>query len=241
MGYFVITWLSQLTDQPARYKVPARMLFLNKLDRPGASACSSVASVLANRLHHCPLTIALPVASFNPDNYKIAEPGLQGIVDLVKWEVWKWSGEDKPERILLPRSANFGTSDGLPSGHPLLEEIAKARTTVLDTLSMYSDELMDQVLSSSQDVPAYLDVNTETVVSALRAATLRSQVLPVLCGSALSHIGTELALNYAGELLPSPNDVALVPNNDGHVQLLAWKVTWDTRGGWMTFVRVYSG
>ena len=51
-------------------------------------------------------------------------------------------------------------------------------------------------------------------------------------------------MNYVGELLPSPVDVepnpkAIAPN--APLRMLAWKVGWDKRKGWMTFVRVYSG
>jgi len=78
----------------------------------------------------------------------------------------------------------------------------------------------------------------------------------VLCGAALKHVGTELLMNYIGELLASPQDVghtaqkALIEASKaptraiqkaGEVQMLAWKVSWDKKKGWMTFVRVYSG
>ena len=66
----------------------------------------------------------------------------------------------------------------------------------------------------------------------------------MLCGSAVKHIGTEIVMDYAGELLASPQDVTLevgTSRSQTPVQLLAWKVSWDKRRGWMTFVRVYSG
>ena len=233
---------SVLRERFVRYKVPSRLLFLNKLDRPGAAVRSSILSVLSHRLHPCPLPITLPIASLDPQAYKSAEPGLAGIVDLVKWQVWLFDGDNKAQPIELPRSANYQQEQNvLPPDHPLLPELVTARTALLDTLSMHSEELMGQLLSISSDAPGYLGVKAEPIISALRAATLQGQVLPVLCGSALNHVGTETVLDYVGHLLASPGDVSLVPHDDGFVQLLAWKVTWDARRGWMTFVRVYSG
>ncbi len=76
----------------------------------------------------------------------------------------------------------------------------------------------------------------------MRAATLRNDILPVLCGSAFKHVDTELLMDYVGALLPSPVDVIeKVPSAKAPLRVLAWKVSWDKRKGWMTFVRVYSG
>jgi elongation factor G len=49
-------------------------------------------------------------------------------------------------------------------------------------------------------------------------------------------------MDYVGELLPAPIDITQrtsIASNE--LQALAWKVTWDKRRGWLTFVRVYSG
>src|ERR1700730_2792655 len=89
-----------------RYGVQTRIMFLNKLDRPGASFKSSVLSLLAHRLHPKPMALALPIASFVPEDYARAEPGIQGLVDLVNWEIWKWDGDATSTRHLLPRNAD---------------------------------------------------------------------------------------------------------------------------------------
>ena len=59
---------------------------MNKLDRPGASFHSSILSALAHRIHPMPVALTLPIASFDPQDYSRGEPGIQGIVDLVKWD-----------------------------------------------------------------------------------------------------------------------------------------------------------
>ncbi|KAG1755591.1 P-loop containing nucleoside triphosphate hydrolase protein [Suillus lakei] len=229
--------------QLERYGVPTRLMFLNKLDRPGASFRSSLVSLLTHRLHQNPMALALPVASFHTEDYMRAEPGIQGLVDLVKWEIWKWTEDGNSVIQPLPRTVKeLETSGILPENHPIIPHLVGARTTLLENLSMYSDELMEHLLALPPGPSSYLDVETSAIMPHLRKATLSNEILPVLCGSAMKSIGTELVMNYVGELLASPMDVRLdAESADGPLRLLAWKVSWDKRKGWMTFVRVYSG
>ncbi|KAL4241887.1 Tr-type G domain-containing protein [Abortiporus biennis] len=226
-----------------RYGVKSRIMFMNKLDRAGASFHSSVVSLLANRLHPKPMVLTLPVASFNSVDYTHGEPGVQGLVDLVNWELWKFNGDQDPTRHPLPRNVDeLAASDFLPQDHPIRPHLLPARTALLDNLSMFSDDLMDTLLELPSDPSAYLSVAASSIMPHLRNATLRNDILPVLCGSAFKHIGTELVMDYVGELLPSPADVVKsVPAPHAPLRMLAWKVGWDKRKGWMTFVRVYSG
>src|ERR1700759_3656895 len=85
----------------ARHGVTSRIIFLNKVDRPGASYHSSIASILLHHLHSQPMALTLPISSFTPAHYAQAEPGLQGLVDLVDWRLWKWDG-DVPTSYALP-------------------------------------------------------------------------------------------------------------------------------------------
>ncbi|KAG1752686.1 P-loop containing nucleoside triphosphate hydrolase protein [Suillus paluster] len=226
-----------------KYGVPTRLMFLNKLDRPGASFRSSLVSLLTHRLHPNPMTLALPIASFHVEDYMRAEPGIQGLVDLVKWEIWKWTEDGDSAIQPLPRTVEELAKSGiLPANHPILPHLVAARTVLLENLSMYSDELMEHLLALPPGPSSYLDVETSAIMPHLRKATLSNEILPVLCGSAMRSIGTELVMNYVGELLASPMDVRLdAESADGPLRLLAWKVSWDKRKGWMTFVRVYSG
>jgi elongation factor G len=226
-----------------RYGVPTRIMFLNKLDRPGASFRNSLKSILAHRLHPNPMALTLPIASFNPGNYTHAEPGVEGVVDLVKWEVWKWNEEGESTRHPLPTNVEDLDKTGIiPASHPILPHLVPARTALLENLSMFSEELMEQLLELPAGPSSYLSVQPSTILPHLRACTLRKDILPVLCGSAMKHIGTELVLDYVGELLADPVSVSTERNPEkGPLRMLAWKVTWDKRKGWMTFVRVYSG
>ncbi|KAG5639259.1 hypothetical protein H0H81_004920 [Sphagnurus paluster] len=226
-----------------RYGVPTRIMFLNKLDRPGASFGASLASLLSHRLHPHPMCLVLPIASFDPRNYTTAEPGIQGLVDLVKWEVWKWDDEGAATCYPLPRDdETFASFNLLPTSHPIIPHLIPARVQLLENLSMFSEELMEDLLALPSTPTTYLAVPSSTIIPHLRQATLKNEILPVLGGSAMKNIGTDLVMDYVGELLASPLDVSHdVQAANSPVRLLAWKVTWDKKRGWMTFVRVYSG
>jgi elongation factor G len=189
------------------------------------------------------MAITIPIASFNPQNYAAGEPGIQGLVDLVRWNLWKWDDQGQATCHPLPRSIEELQKDGpLSSSHPVIPHLVTARTQFLENLSMVSEDLMETLLAIPSDPSAYLELNNESIMHHLRKASLSNQVLPVLCGSAMKNIGTDLVMDYIGELLPSPLDVIHeVQGKNPPVRLLAWKVNWDERKGWMTFVRVYSG
>jgi elongation factor G len=218
------------------------MMFLNKLDRPGASFRSSLQSILSHRIHPKPLPIVLPVASFDVDDYARAEPGVHGLVDLVKWELWKWDGGQHSRHPLPQTAEELMNTKLFPAEHPILKELIPARTMLLENLSMFSDDLMERLLELPPGPSSYLSIAPSEILPHLRACTIRSDVLPIVCGSAMKHVGTELVLDYAGELFPDPLAVSVIPKPEsGPLRVLAWKVGWDKRKGWMTFVRVYSG
>lgn len=189
------------------------------------------------------MALTLPVASFNPQHYAEGEPGIQGLVDLVRWNVWKWNEEGQISKHPLPRNiVDLEKFDILPSSHPLSSHLVSARTQLLENLSMISEDFMEILLNLPSDPSAYLQIDNSVVMKHLRKASLGGHILPVVCGAAAKHIGTELVMDYVGELLPSPADVTQqVKVVNAPAQLLAWKVNWDDKKGWMTFVRVYSG
>jgi elongation factor G len=218
-------------------------MFFNKMDRPGASFQGSLLSLLKHRLHPNPMALTLPIASFNPKNYAEGVPGVEGLVDLIRWNVWKWDEEGKATCHPLPQKIeDLQSMDIVMPTHPIIPHLVPARTQLLENISMVSEDLMEILLNMPSDPSAYLKLDTSVLLRHLRQASLTNKILPVLCGSAMRHIGTNLLMDYVGELLPSPMDVEHpVQQNNSPVRLLAWKVSWDDKRGWMTFVRVYSG
>ncbi|KAF9076752.1 translation elongation factor 2 [Rhodocollybia butyracea] len=223
-----------------RYGVPTRMMFLNKQDRPGASFRSSLRSLLTHRFHPHPMVLTLPIASFDPQDYAHGEPGIQGLVDLAKWELWRWNKDGESTCHPLPTDIKaLEKLSVLPSNHPIIPHLAPARTQLLENLSMFSEELMEVLLASEPS--SYLGIKYSEIIPHLRKSTLENKILPVVCGSALKHIGTNIVMDYVGELLATPLDVLHDPTRNAPLRMLAWKVSWDPRRGWMTYVRIYSG
>ena len=216
---------------------------MNKLDRPGASVRSSLLSLLTHKLHANPLAITLPLASMNPEDYSRAEPGIEGLVDLVRWELWKWAEDGSHTRHPLPLAKDTSEfTEIFPNDHPIIPHLVPARMALLENLAMFSEDLMDRILGFPADPYSYLHIRSTEIIPHLRKATIENQVLPVLCGSAARSIGTELVMDYVGHLLASPLDIrSQAEYSDAPVRFLAWKVAWDKRRGWMTFIRVYSG
>jgi len=99
------------------------------------------------------------------------------------------------------------------------------------------------------------EVDADSLRRALRAGTLASQIIPVLCGSALKNKGVQPMLDAVIEYLPSPLDVAAVIGTDPRsgeqvtrhadpaepFAALAFKIAADPFVGKLAFFRVYSG
>jgi elongation factor G len=106
-------------------------------------------------------------------------------------------------------------------------------------------------------IGAYLenpDLPAETLIPAIRRATISGRVVPVYCGSSLRNKGVQPLLDGIVEFLPSPLDRKAVEGTDpksGAVvsrecgdQLLTslvFKIATDAFVGRLFFVRVYSG
>ena len=99
------------------------------------------------------------------------------------------------------------------------------------------------------------EIGPEELVAGLRAATLRSELVPILCGSALKNKGVQPMLDAIVDYLPSPLDVSAVtgldPRSEEEVtreadlnapfSALAFKIVADPHVGKLAYVRVYSG
>jgi elongation factor G len=123
------------------------------------------------------------------------------------------------------------------------------RTELLERLFEFSNELAELVLEKGP-------VPTDLIRTVLREATLLQLVVPVLCGSALDHIGIQPLLDAVTYYLPSPADKPPVegmsllkktgaketrkPEVDEPFCGLVFKIDADKHGD-LHYVRVYSG
>jgi elongation factor G len=214
--------------QADKYHVP-RIAYINKMDRIGADFERGVQTMI-DRLGAHPVPIQLPIG---------AEGGFRGIVDLINMKAIVYYDElGKDVRI-----------EDIPAD--LVDEAQLAREKLLDEVSHYDDELVELILEE-QEIPA------ERLVSAIRKATLSSQLTPVLCGSSFKNKGVQPLLDAVIDFLPSPLDVPAVkglePVKGGEDReaerhaddaepfaALAFKIMADPYVGKLTYFRVYSG
>jgi elongation factor G len=210
--------------QANKYEVP-RICFINKMDRIGADFERSV-QMIRDRLDANPAVIQIPIGS---------EGGFQGLVDLVTMQalIWdegmgeKWREEEVPD--------------------DLAAEAAEARHQLVDVLSNYDDAITEKYLGDEA-------ITADDLRRALRRATIASQIVPVLCGSAFKNKGVQPMLDAVVDYLPSPMDVAPTPGlsmkgeeivrkqDDAEpFAALAFKIMTDPYVGKLTYIRVYSG
>jgi elongation factor G len=213
--------------QADKYGVP-RMCFVNKMDRIGADFFRCV-DMIRNRLDATVAVTQLPIGS---------ESGFRGVVDLLNMQAYVWPEESN-------KGEKFDIVD-IPAN--LVEEAESNRALLIDTLSNFDDRITEKFLSDEE-------ITALDLTRALRNATIASQVVPVLCGSAFKNKGVQPMLDAVVAYLPSPIDIPPTRGMDikGIEELerraddsepfaaLAFKIMTDPHLGKLTYARVYSG
>ncbi len=210
--------------QANKYAVP-RICFINKMDRIGADFSRAV-DMIRDRLDANPAVIQLPVG---------VEGGFQGVVDLLSLQALLWD-DDMGEKWRV---------EDVPAD--LAAEVDGARHQLVDILSNYDDTIMEKYVGDET-------ITEDDLRRALRRATIASQVVPVLCGSAFKNKAVQPLLDAVVDYLPSPLDVpaAVGVTTKGEpierkaddaepFSALAFKIMTDPYVGKLTYLRVYSG
>ena len=211
--------------QADRYQVP-RICFVNKMDRLGADFWRTV-QMIREQLDSNPVAIQVPIG---------VEDSFRGFVDLINMQAIIYTDD-----LGTVQEARDIPDDLLPAA---LEH----RDSLLEQVSEYDDSVMAQYLEGDEIEPAELR-------QALRRSTLRGELVPVLCGSALRNKGVQAVLEAVVDYLPSPLDVRpmvgidprtgderVCPADESkHFAALAFKVVSDPYMGRLVYVRVYSG
>lgn len=211
-------------QQMKRYKVPC-LAFINKCDRSGANP-ERVIAQLKSKLGHNAIALQLPIG---------LEGDFAGVVDLVSLRAYYFDGENG-EKVRI---------EAVPEA--MMSEAQTKREELIDTASLYSDELTEAILAEEE-------ITVEMILTALRKGTLARKITPVLMGSAYKNKGVQPLLDMVNLLLPCPSDVENVAldrsNNEAQVVLasdpdkplvaLAFKLE-DGQYGQLTYIRVYQG
>jgi elongation factor G len=211
--------------QADKYRVP-RIAFINKMDRVGAEF-ERVTEEIREKLKAKPLLLQIPIG---------AEEKFSGIIDLVEMRSLIWDDD----RL----GANYRME---PIPAELQEQAKAAHDKMIETLADHDDLIMELYLEGKAPEPAQLKV-------AIRSATLKIEVIPVVMGSAFRNKGVQPMLDAVIDFLPSPLDLPPVtgkvddgklaerwPRDDAPFSALAFKIMTDPYSGTLTFLRVYSG
>lgn len=211
--------------QANRYKVP-RLAFVNKMDRTGANFYK-VVDQLKSRLGANPVPMQVPIG---------AEDNFEGVVDLLKMKAINWDMESQ--------GMKFDYKE-IPA--ELLEKAQEDRIKMIEAAAEATEEYMDKYLGGEELTEA-------EIIEGLRLRTLRSEIIPVFCGTAFKNKGVQAMLDAVVNLLPSPLDRPPVEGIDENEQpdtreakddapfsALAFKIMTDPFVGALTFFRVYSG
>ncbi|GBE90722.1 elongation factor G [Nostoc cycadae] len=205
--------------QMKRYRVP-RLAFINKMDRMGADPFR-VVQAIRDRLQLNAVLLQYPIGS---------EDNFQGVIDLVTMQAHYFEGENGENWVKQP----------IPE--ILVVAAQQAREKLLDSLSLFSEE-MTEMLLVDQEIPS------ELIWQVIRQATLRLELTPVLLGSAFKNKGVQNLLDAIALYLPSPIDrevvktaesVSVYPEPDAALVALAFKLTLESFGQ-LTYTRIYSG
>jgi elongation factor G len=218
--------------QADKYNVP-RICFVNKMDKLGADFYFTVATI-KDRLGAEPLVLQLPIG---------AESDFVGVVDLIEMRALVWEGDAKGD---VTMGAKY--------------EVQEIPADLKDKADEYHAALVERVAESDDDLTEkYLEegsLTVEEIKKGIRELTVRSELYPVICGSAFKNRGVQPMLDAVVAYLPSPLDV---PPMEGHApgneeekltrapsveepfSALAFKVAAHPFFGTLTFIRVYSG
>src|SRR3954467_14947415 len=218
--------------QADKYDVP-RICFVNKMDKLGADFYYTVDTII-KRLGAKPLVIQLPIGS---------ESDFVGVIDLVYMRALVWPGDAKGD---VTMGAQYEIQE-IPA--ELRERAEEYRHKLVETVAESDDALLEKYFGGEELTP-------EEIKGAIRKMTIKSELYPVLCGSAFKNRGVQPMLDAVVDYLPSPLDVPAVEGHDVRDEekiierhadadepfsALAFKVVTHPFFGRLTYVRVYSG
>jgi elongation factor G len=211
--------------QADKYHVP-KIAFLNKMDRIGADFYGTVAMMRA-KLNANPLVLQLPIGMGED---------FQGVIDLIRMQQIRWD------------DASLGTvftTGDIPAD--MAERVAEYRDMLVETVAGEDDELMEAYVSEAP-------IDAGQLAAAIRRATIRLKLVPVLCGAALKNKGVQPLLDAVAQFLPSPADIPPAkgvhpqtgeviecpPRDASPLAALIFKVSM-MEGRKLCFARIYSG
>jgi elongation factor G len=212
--------------QANKYGVP-RIVFVNKMDRPGANFLRVVGQI-KQRLGANAVPVQISIGE---------EENFKGVIDLIRMKAILWNEDDQGLSYKL---------EDIPAEHA--ETAEKWRENMVEAAAEANEELMTKYLEGEE-------LSAEEVRAGLRQRTLSGEIVPALCGSAFKNKGVQAMLDAVVDYLPAPTEVRSIEgtldddettasrraSDDEPFAALAFKIATDPFVGTLTFFRVYSG
>ena len=154
----------------------------------------------------------------------------RGIIDVCKMVAWEWKN-GKSEEIKVP-----------PEYMPKAREV---REMCMEAAAEGDDELLEKYLNGDE-------LTIEELRHGLRQGMLTGRVCPVMCGSAIHHIGTDELLRRIITYMPAASQKVMMgtnPKTDEPVLVypdkpftgFVFKTMIDPFAGKLSYVRIFSG
>ena len=210
--------------QMKRYHIP-RLAFINKMDRTGARPFSIVDDV-KSKLGVDACLVQYPMGGGET---------FEGMIDLITMKALYFEGDQGVDVQAREIPAKY------------LDECKKYRHHMLETLAMYSDEMMEKLLGEEE-------VSEELIHQVMTKAVQQQGFTPVFVGSAYKNKGVQPLLDAIVRYLPSPLErevkakawdkpdevFPLAADPSKPFVGMAFKIVEDPFGQ-LTFLRIYQG
>ena len=211
--------------QADRFHVP-RICFVNKMDRVGADFNRTI-QMIVDRLGARPVAVQMPMG---------AEDSFVGMIDLIEMDAITYLDDlgTKSQETEIPEVYR--------------EEAERMHRELVERVAETDEALTEKFILEEE-------ITADELRAALRRATIRGELVPVLCGSALRNKGVQRVLDAVVDYLPSPLDVPPIvghhPKTGEPIECpadpsapfaaLAFKIVTDPYVGRLAYIRVYSG
>ncbi len=202
-----------------------RMVYISKMDRERADFSKTVSDI-HNKLGKKATICYLPIGS---------EESFKGLIDLVNMKALLFEDhKGKPKKEDVPPD--------------LLEDATAARETMVEDIAECDETLMDKYLEEGE-------LSIDDIRDGLRRGVISGDLIPVVCGSALTNMGIAPLMDAIINFLPSPLDRGAVtgtkpnteeteersPDEKAPFSAMVFKTIADPYAGKLTLFRVFSG
>ncbi|MBI4444360.1 MAG: elongation factor G [Acidobacteria bacterium] len=212
--------------QADKYGVP-RIVFVNKMDRPGADFYASMESI-RKKLQAKPVPVQIPLGR---------EDKFEGVIDLIRMKAITYRADTLGSEYTVTE---------IPAEYQ--EQAQEWREKMIELIVETEDELLEKYLQSQE-------ISQQELKAVLRKGTISLHFVPCICGSAFKNKGVQPLLDAIVDYLPSPLDIPPVKGIDPKTQeimtrragddepfsALVFKIMSDPFVGQLAFLRVYSG